>query len=348
MKKILKLIIIVFSILTICKNTFCLNMTTLGLDEELLNTYLAEDESMNEDILEVVYFFNKNFITPEMNDLQKEIQIIKFLVETVDFDVDEKGYEVFRINNSFKAYGALIEKKAVCSGYAKAFDLLCKYNDLQTTIVTGQAIANGNKENHAWNQICLDGKWYNVDVTWEDPITNIKLGFDDLLNEYINLTDEEMGKDHIRETGHYCEATTYGHKVVEYYLHTGVVDVNADLDVLRNFYEMQIEKSAQNNDVEVMEKLLSKYVNLGARYNNSINYVLDNNDYYITQYILNCLNSNKNVISIVTDSDTENMFSIDKDNWLDLYINKNVSCKLYKYFYTDGRIDTRVLIFLWG
>ena len=30
--------------------------------------------------------------------------------------------------------------------------------------------STGNRESHAWNDVLIDGKWYAVDVTWDDPI----------------------------------------------------------------------------------------------------------------------------------------------------------------------------------
>ena len=30
--------------------------------------------------------------------------------------------------------------------------------------------SSGETESHAWNYVMLDGKWYAIDVTWDDPI----------------------------------------------------------------------------------------------------------------------------------------------------------------------------------
>jgi len=64
------------------------------------------------------------------------------------------------------AYGCLVEGEARCEGYAKAFDYLMEAVGVRTIIITG---TTDDGEAHAWNKFeGTDGKWYNVDVTWDD------------------------------------------------------------------------------------------------------------------------------------------------------------------------------------
>ena len=60
----------------------------------------------------------------------------------------------------------------VCEGYARAFKVLCdKLTDVSCILASGDGITNsGGSEPHMWNYVRLDGKWYAVDVTWDDPI----------------------------------------------------------------------------------------------------------------------------------------------------------------------------------
>jgi transglutaminase/protease-like cytokinesis protein 3 len=54
-------------------------------------------------------------------------------------------------------------------------------------------------EEHAWNMIQLDGDWYCVDVTWDDPAG--LSGLDPHYNHlYFNVTS-----DFLRETEHQWE-----------------------------------------------------------------------------------------------------------------------------------------------
>ena len=65
------------------------------------------------------------------------------------------------------AYGALVGGKAVCAGYARAYQLLLQSVGITSFYVTGSSInpATGHYEAHAWNLVSLDGKWYYTDVT---------------------------------------------------------------------------------------------------------------------------------------------------------------------------------------
>ena len=66
-------------------------------------------------------------------------------------------------------YGVFVEKKAVCEGYTKAFTYLCHQYGLDCVGVTGSTYKSGGASDHAWNLVKVDGSWYYVDVTWDDP-----------------------------------------------------------------------------------------------------------------------------------------------------------------------------------
>lgn len=72
---------------------------------------------------------------------------------------------------SFDIYGALVRGKAVCQGYAEAFKYICDRVGIPCVVVGGNAYesAYSSGESHMWNAVQMDdGKWYNVDVTWDD------------------------------------------------------------------------------------------------------------------------------------------------------------------------------------
>lgn len=59
----------------------------------------------------------------------------------------------------------------VCEGYARAFQVLCDEAGIPCVLVDGNAVSSdGSGGPHMWNNVQLDGKWYAVDVTWNDPI----------------------------------------------------------------------------------------------------------------------------------------------------------------------------------
>lgn len=84
------------------------------------------------------------------------------------------------------AYGALVNKRAVCDGYALAYEYLCKQADIDSCVVYGKVGVDQDFEEHAWNEVKLRSDWYEVDVTWDD--------LDDGMIDYTyyNLTSEQM------------------------------------------------------------------------------------------------------------------------------------------------------------
>lgn len=162
--------------------------------------------------------FISDRITKEMTDFEKEMQIIGYLVEHVDYAYN-RYLEGNSIPEDYEAYGALIHGEAVCSGYTEAFLTLAESCGLEARKVLGDV----NGIPHTWNQVKLEGDWYHVDVTWEDPIVNGSvdngLGFGSLCNDYINLTDAQMEEDHNWEAeGIVCAAVRYGQDYVSDFL----------------------------------------------------------------------------------------------------------------------------------
>ena len=87
------------------------------------------------------------------------------------------------------AYSALTGNSTVCAGYARAFQVACIRAGIPCYYVMG--VSKG--ENHAWNVVYINGQYYNVDITWDDSIGEIRG-----LNTYVyfNKTDTEFGTDH--------------------------------------------------------------------------------------------------------------------------------------------------------
>ena len=99
------------------------------------------------------------------NDIEKMRYIHDYLVDTIEYD------QTFVEKNIYNIYGALVSKTCVCEGYAKASQYLLNESGLENVIITGTATnSDGKTENHAWNYVNIDEKWYAIDTTWDDPI----------------------------------------------------------------------------------------------------------------------------------------------------------------------------------
>ena len=70
--------------------------------------------------------------------------------------------------NAHNIYGALVERKAVCDGFAAAFQFLVQSMGYVCTCVSGTSDHNlyGNV-NHVWNVVRIDKNYYHIDLTWD-------------------------------------------------------------------------------------------------------------------------------------------------------------------------------------
>lgn len=99
------------------------------------------------------------------NDYQKIQNIHNYLVNSIEYD------STYSLTGSYSIYGALVGKKCVCEGYAKAFKYLVNSAGIECEIMQGEATnSSGATESHAWNCVKINDVWYLVDTTWDDPI----------------------------------------------------------------------------------------------------------------------------------------------------------------------------------
>ena len=87
--------------------------------------------------------------------------------------------------NIRNVYGALVEGRAVCEGYARAFQLLCRRVGIQCDLICGES----QGEPHMWNVVRYGNGWCHVDVTWDDQEEIISY-------LYYNLSDRQIAQTH--------------------------------------------------------------------------------------------------------------------------------------------------------
>ncbi len=111
----------------------------------------------------------------------------------------------FTAGENHSAYGVLINGYSVCEGYAEAFQLLMDIAGIEGYIVIGEADNGSDVVSHAWNIVKLDGEYYHIDCTWDDPISGN--GSQLLLHDYFLLKDAEIRSTHTWDTARYPSAT---------------------------------------------------------------------------------------------------------------------------------------------
>lgn len=123
-------------------------------------------------------------IDSSMNSHKKEKAIHDYIVKNVEYDTSLERYS---------AYNALSEGKTVCQGYALLAYKMLTEAGVESKIIARSAGSGSDSEGHAWNLVKLDGKWYHLDCTWDDPVPDVK---GRVLYDYYNLTDSQISQDH--------------------------------------------------------------------------------------------------------------------------------------------------------
>lgn len=137
------------------------------------------------------------------DDADKELIIHDALVDAIEYDhrCAETG-GIFDVAHT--AYGAFVDRSAVCDGYSKAFKMLLNKAGIDSEVVAGL----GNGGGHAWNVVRIGDSWYEADVTWDDRSTAIDYKYYFMLaHEYFNLTTADI-RSHLEEVPGFASRRT--------------------------------------------------------------------------------------------------------------------------------------------
>lgn len=150
-----------------------------GNGESYLSDTFGTQETTNYSIGIVEQY--KNEIIAECENLST-VEKIRYVN---NYLIDNTEYDLSAGENVYNIYGALVDKKAVCEGYART----CKYilDDLNIPCIIACGIgknSEGKTESHAWNYVKVDGQWYALDITWNDPVITNGIGILTDANRY--------------------------------------------------------------------------------------------------------------------------------------------------------------------
>lgn len=81
------------------------------------------------------------------------------------------------------AYDLVVNGTSVCAGYAVTYMDILNRAGVPCVQVTSEAME------HAWNLVQIDGNWYHVDVTWDDPSPDVS-GY--VSHQYFMITDDQI------------------------------------------------------------------------------------------------------------------------------------------------------------
>lgn len=145
----------------------------------------------------------QDLIDDSMSTEEKAKVIHDYIINQTAYD--QENYLKGTIpQDSYSVKGVLLNKKAVCQGYAETYYMLLHLLDIPCKIIVSTT--------HAWNLVKLsDGKWYHVDCTWDDPV--MANGEQTLRYDYLFTDDTIMRQqpDHQWVAKDYpvCDGTKY-------------------------------------------------------------------------------------------------------------------------------------------
>lgn len=109
----------------------------------------------------------------KLSDYEKFRLIYSYIAENVTYDYEHLNDESYTIKQS--AYAALINGTSVCQGYSSLLYYMANKAGLDCRIVVGTALnKDGVAENHSWNLVKIEDKYYYVDVTWDSGSDKFK------------------------------------------------------------------------------------------------------------------------------------------------------------------------------
>lgn len=161
--------------------------TELYDTKPISEAYLTGDTSALDDFQLEIYnaaaALIDELITDDMSEVERELAIHDWMISTCHYDEQALGVLDIANKDSDNPHGFLIDHRGICSGYSTSFQLLMDMLGIEC--ITIHSSAHGDE--HAWNEVCLDGEWYFVDVTWDDPVPD-KPGHA-LRHDYFNASE---------------------------------------------------------------------------------------------------------------------------------------------------------------
>ena len=134
----------------------------------------------------------KDNIPENLSDRDKIKIFHDYIINTTKYDKDRASKmndKEYSNSESHTANGLLKNHIALCGGYSDMMSIyLSKINIPNIRI---------SADKHVWNLVYIDGRWYHLDATWDDPVTNT--GSQILLHDYFLIDSNTLLKNDTTE-----------------------------------------------------------------------------------------------------------------------------------------------------
>ena len=197
------------------------------------------------------------------SDYSKALWLHDWLLEQLDYD------------NSLKwssAESALTRSSGTCQAYERAYAKLLSAAGIEN------AETRDTYDGHTWNAMKLDGKWYQVDCTWDDSSENY-YNFN-RTHLYFALSDELMA---IAHQGHNKLYTVEGYATPSNSLEHNYFVQNGDAQQWVEFYRNRIQENLNNKSTEfsIQADNATYPPSIYGIQNGIIAYVMNQNEWFV-------------------------------------------------------------------
>ena len=124
------------------------------------------------------------------------------IIEENKTKTDEQKGDPWNVRTVYGAFGP--KHEVVCEGFARAFKMILDELNIPCVLVYGAYVSSTRYEEHAWNYVLLDNKWYAVDVTWDntdqmEEVTSIEgsIKQERISTEYLLAGEDKMSLNHL-------------------------------------------------------------------------------------------------------------------------------------------------------
>ncbi len=147
-----------------------------SLAQRTQRAWIASTAAAQAKVMSKVSEIVKSCVKSGMSDYEKALTLHDYLVDNASYDETYSNYH---------AEGVLLQGSGVCQSYAVAYSLLLDKAGIRNDFDWGT--------DHIWNLVQMDGEWYHVDATWDDPTGGYTFPVtSSIAHEFFGLPDEAI------------------------------------------------------------------------------------------------------------------------------------------------------------
>ncbi len=239
------------------------------LTSEMLKTYCAPEyiitrEEYSAQLEEVEQAKQKivSSLSAPDDEWQTELEIHDYIIDNITYELSEPRLVCSSV------YGALVNGRAACEGYSRAAKLLFDEVGIESTLVSGIATSEDGEEGlHMWNAVKINGDFYYLDCTWDDPVGDD--GEEIKSYSYFNVSTKMISKTHSEFSHNFVCIETEEN----YFVKTGRLFDDYKNSYKKKIAEMMTEDICRNRTTQL------RFSNKKA-YKSAVNELIENGEIY--------------------------------------------------------------------